>query len=234
MLKYYGNDVVKATEFVDIETEYRLIQMQMDWLKDDECKKLGGVDTGVYIFFGGMWQHLFADFMAASEERDATGISLHLMKDGEYHVCESFKENDSATTKPPESSPLSAQNAKVENDNASTRSPPESEGVSTEVEDDSSTTQRLASTTAETDIFPPATETTALLPVSEADTSSSGTATTSLLSLPETHGLFTSERNNSSPCHLTATSSDQRRISELNLGHYVRVSMHVAKQPWQS
>lgn len=39
VLKYYGNDVVKATEFLDIDTEYRLIQMQMDWLKDDNCKK---------------------------------------------------------------------------------------------------------------------------------------------------------------------------------------------------
>lgn len=64
------------------------------------------------------------------------------MKDGEYHVYEPSKENDSATTKPLESSHLSAQNAKVENDNASMRSPREIEGVITEVEGDSSTTQQ--------------------------------------------------------------------------------------------
>lgn len=48
----------------------------------------------MYIFFGGMWQHSFADFMTASEERRATGISLHIMEDAEYHVYP--KEIDSA------------------------------------------------------------------------------------------------------------------------------------------
>ena len=66
-------------------------------------------------------------------------------------------------------------------DNASTRSPPASEAVITEVQDDSSTTQRLAS--------PTSAQTNALLPISEADTSSPGTATISLLCLSETHSF---------------------------------------------
>ena len=94
VLKYYGNNVVKATEFPDIVIECRLIQMHLDWLKDevatDDCEKLEGENSGVYIFFEGMWHHLFADFMTASEERRATGISLHFMKDREYHVYEFY------------------------------------------------------------------------------------------------------------------------------------------------
>ena len=120
----------------------------------------------------------------ASEELRARVITLHLMTDGEYHVYGHLEEIDSASTKALESSPSSAQNAKVENDNASTRSPPISEAVIAEVQNDSSTAQRLASLTSESDTFPPATQTTALLPVSEADTSSSGTASILLLSLP--------------------------------------------------
>ena len=56
LLKYYCNDAVKATEFFDINTEYRPSQLHFDCSRDevatDDCEKLEGLFSGVYVFLG--------------------------------------------------------------------------------------------------------------------------------------------------------------------------------------
>lgn len=86
VLKHFGGDRVKATDFMDLDTEFAILDMFWDWLVDNRIAPHHKDDLEVMAWFDSLALELSMDSSAVFDEYEAFNLYLEKGGDGGWVV----------------------------------------------------------------------------------------------------------------------------------------------------
>lgn len=87
ILKYYGGNVAKTTEFLDVSVEWRLLMKHRRWVDEEADFAMNESDSERERFFDGLYVELCKDYIEVEAEFECLGTELFREDDGSYTVC---------------------------------------------------------------------------------------------------------------------------------------------------